>query len=307
MRPPTRVRQSWAARFVLVPYNIGWHLAHHVDSGIPFRNLPRLPPRAARGRLRRRHHRVPELPLPCGARSGTPERTRRRPVRGRPRPPRGSRRFQHMDDDLARCMHEWDGGDRPVRRTPSSATPSSGLQLPQGHALGRSHPADVLDRRARRARSRPHGIGGHEALRICPRRADARRAGRSTTRCTSPTSPTAPTIAATMFDLVVSASSIFAGLWEAGAGAIAAENQALAGSPSSPASPTRPAACFVRGGSAANLSALVTARHAPSVTPPASRAVPHRRDGGGPRLGACRRDRDGRRRRRSCRSTSASG
>ena len=35
------VRQSWPARFMLVPYNIGWHLAHHVDSGVPFRNLPR--------------------------------------------------------------------------------------------------------------------------------------------------------------------------------------------------------------------------------------------------------------------------
>ena len=35
------VRQHWLARFLLVPYNIGWHLAHHVDSGIPFRNLPR--------------------------------------------------------------------------------------------------------------------------------------------------------------------------------------------------------------------------------------------------------------------------
>jgi fatty acid desaturase len=35
------VRQHLLARFLLVPYNIGWHLAHHVDSGIPFRNLPR--------------------------------------------------------------------------------------------------------------------------------------------------------------------------------------------------------------------------------------------------------------------------
>jgi fatty acid desaturase len=35
------VRQSVPARFLLVPYRIGWHLAHHVDSGIPFRNLPR--------------------------------------------------------------------------------------------------------------------------------------------------------------------------------------------------------------------------------------------------------------------------
>ena len=35
------VRQHLLARFFLVPYNIGWHLAHHVDSGVPFRNLPR--------------------------------------------------------------------------------------------------------------------------------------------------------------------------------------------------------------------------------------------------------------------------
>jgi fatty acid desaturase len=35
------VRQHRLARFMLVPYNIGWHLAHHVDSGVPFRNLPR--------------------------------------------------------------------------------------------------------------------------------------------------------------------------------------------------------------------------------------------------------------------------
>jgi fatty acid desaturase len=34
------VRQSWAARMTIVPYNTGWHLAHHVDSGIPFRRLP---------------------------------------------------------------------------------------------------------------------------------------------------------------------------------------------------------------------------------------------------------------------------
>ena len=36
------VRQHLPARFFLVPYRIGWHLAHHVDSGVPFRNLPRL-------------------------------------------------------------------------------------------------------------------------------------------------------------------------------------------------------------------------------------------------------------------------
>jgi fatty acid desaturase len=36
------VRQHWIARFLMVPYNTGWHLAHHVDSGIPWVNLPRL-------------------------------------------------------------------------------------------------------------------------------------------------------------------------------------------------------------------------------------------------------------------------
>ena len=36
------VRQTWAARFVLVPFHTGWHLAHHVDMGVPWRNLPTL-------------------------------------------------------------------------------------------------------------------------------------------------------------------------------------------------------------------------------------------------------------------------
>lgn len=36
------VRQHLPARFLLVPYRIGCHLAHHVDAGVPFRNLPML-------------------------------------------------------------------------------------------------------------------------------------------------------------------------------------------------------------------------------------------------------------------------
>jgi fatty acid desaturase len=35
------VTQHPIARFYLVPYNIGFHLAHHVDAGVPFRHLPK--------------------------------------------------------------------------------------------------------------------------------------------------------------------------------------------------------------------------------------------------------------------------
>ena len=36
-----QIHQSLLARIVFVPYNTGWHLAHHVDMGVPWRNLPR--------------------------------------------------------------------------------------------------------------------------------------------------------------------------------------------------------------------------------------------------------------------------
>ena len=107
---------------------------------------------------------------------------------------------------------------------------------------------------------RPEGIGGHQALTLF--RDVLMHA------CRPMDSPlhlayvaTAPTPAANMFDLVVSASSIFGGLWEGGAGAIAAENQTLAWLGSLAGFPEGAGGCFVTGGSAANLSALVTARH----------------------------------------------
>jgi fatty acid desaturase len=34
------IRQSWMTRLTIVPYNTGWHLAHHADMGVPWRNLP---------------------------------------------------------------------------------------------------------------------------------------------------------------------------------------------------------------------------------------------------------------------------
>lgn len=36
------VRQRLLPRFWIVPFNTGWHLAHHVDIGVPFQRLPQL-------------------------------------------------------------------------------------------------------------------------------------------------------------------------------------------------------------------------------------------------------------------------
>ncbi|MEC8998891.1 MAG: pyridoxal-dependent decarboxylase, partial [Actinomycetota bacterium] len=72
--------------------------------------------------------------------------------------------------------------------------------------------------------------------------------------------PAAPTEAALAFDLAVSAANIFSGTWEAGAGAIAAENQALSWLASLAGWPETAGGCFVSGATVGNLSALVAAR-----------------------------------------------
>ena len=41
-RTTHHVHQSLAARMVMVPFSVGYHLAHHVDMTVPYRNLPRL-------------------------------------------------------------------------------------------------------------------------------------------------------------------------------------------------------------------------------------------------------------------------
>jgi fatty acid desaturase len=40
-RTTHHIRQSWSVRFWIAPYRTGWHLAHHVDMGVPWRNLAR--------------------------------------------------------------------------------------------------------------------------------------------------------------------------------------------------------------------------------------------------------------------------
>jgi len=139
------------------------------------------------------------------------------------------------------------------------------LELPKDRQWG-AHPASELADALAPSIS-PDGIGGHEALRVfrdvlmpaCRPMDDPMNLAYV---------PTSPSVAATMFDLVVSASSIFAGMWEAGAGAIAAENAALAWLAQLAGFPEGAGGCFVSGGSAANLSALVTARHAHSQRHP---------------------------------------
>jgi L-2,4-diaminobutyrate decarboxylase len=73
--------------------------------------------------------------------------------------------------------------------------------------------------------------------------------------------PCAPSDAASMFDLVVGASSIYAGSWLEGSGAVYAENLACAGSPTSSACPEGRRGLHLPGGTIGNLSALVAARH----------------------------------------------
>ncbi|MCU0270397.1 MAG: aminotransferase class V-fold PLP-dependent enzyme [Acidimicrobiales bacterium] len=72
--------------------------------------------------------------------------------------------------------------------------------------------------------------------------------------------PSAPAKAAVLFDMVVGASAIYAGSWLEGAGAVHAENQALRYVADLAGLPPEAGGAFVAGGTAGNLSALVTAR-----------------------------------------------
>lgn len=74
--------------------------------------------------------------------------------------------------------------------------------------------------------------------------------------------PAAPTRAAVLFDLVTSASSIHGAYWMEGAGGIFCENQAMAWIVSLTGMPEGAFGVFTSGGTAANLSAMVTAREA---------------------------------------------
>lgn len=72
--------------------------------------------------------------------------------------------------------------------------------------------------------------------------------------------PTAPSEYSSLFDVVVSATSIYGGSWQEGAGAVFAENQALRWLADLANFPPEAGGVFVSGGTIGNLSALVVAR-----------------------------------------------
>ncbi len=89
--------------------------------------------------------------------------------------------------------------------------------------------------------------------------------------------PSAPSKAASAFDLIVSASSIYGGSWLEGSGAVYAENEVLAWLAAEFGLPTSAGGVFVQGGTIGNLSALVTARdHADRQRKAAGRPRPER-------------------------------
>ena len=132
-------------------------------------------------------------------------------------------------------------------------------RIAEPQPLDRTVPADELDRLAG-ATITPEGLGGHEALRLW-----AEVLAPATISTDHPAAlsfvPGAPTKASVLFDLVVGASSTIAAGWIDGAGAIWAENQALRWIADLAGFPPHAGGVFVSGGSAGNLSALVTARH----------------------------------------------
>ena len=75
------VRQTRIARLMFVPYNTGWHLAHHVDMGVPWRHLPQL-----HAELVRSGWVTEELTTRPIARCGSSSHRVRRAQSSRPRP-----------------------------------------------------------------------------------------------------------------------------------------------------------------------------------------------------------------------------
>jgi len=103
------------------------------------------------------------------------------------------------------------------------------------------------------------GIGGDEAMRLFTEVLDPASLSVDYRRYLSFV-PAAPTETSVLFDLAVGASSIYGGSWIEGAGAVFAENQALAWLVELTGMPTDSGGVFVPGGTMGNLAAMVAAR-----------------------------------------------
>lgn len=155
-------------------------------------------------------------------------------------------------------MHEWTAETEALARDVLSYTVDR-LHLNPVPLDGPRSPAEL--REAAGNTITPDGLGGPEVLRLF--------AEVLAPACISIDHPRylafipcAPTHAATLFDLVVGASSIYGGSWLEGAGAVYAENEALAWLASLAGLPVAAGGVFVQGGTLANLSALIAARFA---------------------------------------------
>jgi L-2,4-diaminobutyrate decarboxylase len=154
-------------------------------------------------------------------------------------------------------MHEFDEGTDDLAR--AIAAYARG-RIANQQPLDRTVPAAEITTRAGETITSA-GIGWEEALRIW-----SEVLAPATISTDHPAFlafvPGAPTKASVLFDLIVGASSTIAAGWIDGGGAIWAENQALRWVSSLADFPEGSGGVFVSGGSAGNLSALVTARHA---------------------------------------------
>lgn len=151
-------------------------------------------------------------------------------------------RFFDIDHDVLEAAFEWSR-----RRIREGDDPRTGAS-----------PAQVLDE-ALAGSVCSDGIGGLEALRrfsdviVTATRAQGEPMNLAYV-------PGAPTPASLICDLAVGTAEIFAGTWEAGAGAIHAENQALRWLADLAGFPDEAGGTFVQGGTVGNLSALSAAR-----------------------------------------------
>ena len=121
------------------------------------------------------------------------------------------------------------------------------------------HDLDELVAAGRRDHHRARASGGTEAMRLWDEVLAPACLSVDNPRYLS-FIPSAPTRAAAAFDMLVGVSSVYAGSWLEGSGAVYAENQALRWIADLCGLPPTSGGVFVQGGTGGNLSALVAAR-----------------------------------------------